>query len=92
MHSLALPDPLIPSNVHCRNSDLLNDIREYQRKVKDLKSQLERVEGAELEARGSAHEARQALEHVEATFRDQGASSKAAIGNFQIEIKSLKTR
>ncbi len=60
--------------------------------MKDLSTQLEKAESGELEARGSAHDARQALELAEATLRDQLASSKAAIGHLQVEIKNQKAR
>lgn len=75
-----------------RKADLLNDLRESQRKVKDLKSHLEQAETSELEAKGSAHDLRQDLEHAVVSLRDQAASSKAAIGNFQLEIKNLKSK
>lgn len=75
-----------------RKAELLSDIRDYQCKVRDLKTQLEKAESAELVARGTAHEAQQAQEQLEASLRDQSASSKTAIGNLQLEIKSLKTR
>ncbi len=60
--------------------------------MKDLSAQLEKSESAELEARSSAHDTRQALEHAETALRDQLAASKSAISNLQIEIKNLKSR
>ena len=42
-----------------RKAELLSDIREYQCKVRDLKTLLEKAETAELVARGTAHEAQQ---------------------------------
>ena len=75
-----------------RNTDLLNDLREYQRQLKDAKQQVERLESAELEARASAHDTRHALELAEASLKEQTASSKTVIGSLQLEIKNLKTR
>lgn len=71
---------------------MLNDLREYQQRIKDLKVQLERAETGEMEAKGSAHDTKLALEQAEASLRDQAASSKAAFNSLQVEIKRLKTR
>ena len=60
--------------------------------MRDLKVQLERAEEGELEAKGTAHDTRQELEHLEAQLRDQAASSKSAIASLQFEIKSLKSK
>ena len=75
-----------------RKTDLLNDLREYQRQLKGTKQQLEKTESAELEARATAHDARHALELAEASLKEQAASSKTVIGSLQLEIKNLKTR
>ena len=71
---------------------MLNDIRDYQQKVKELKVQLERAEEGELVAKGAAHDTKHELEHLEAQLRDQVASSKSAIASLQLEIKSLKSK
>lgn len=75
-----------------RKSELLNDLREHQQRMKELKFQLERAETAELEAKGYSHDVKLDLERVEASLRDQAASSKGAINNLQVEIKRLKSR
>lgn len=58
-------------------------------KLKDTKAMLEKAESAEFEARAKAHEA---LEHAQASLKDQAASSKSVIGSLQLEIKSLKSK
>ena len=75
-----------------RKTDLLNDLREYQRQLKDTKLQLEKTESAELEAKATAHDARHALEQAEANLKEKATSSKTVIGSLQLEIKNLKTR
>lgn len=82
----------LPLTLPFRKTELIGDIRGYQQKVKDLSAQLEKAENAELEARGSTHEARQALEQAETALRDHLASSKSAISGLQVEIKNLKSR
>ncbi len=71
---------------------MLTDIRDYQSKVKELKVQFERAEEAETEAKGMAHDCRQELESLETQLRDHSASSKSAIANLQLEIKTLKQK
>lgn len=75
-----------------RKTELLNDLREYQHKLKDTKVQLEKAQEGEMEAKGTAHDIRQELEHAESQLRDKAASSKSAISNLQMEIKSLKKK
>ena len=75
-----------------RKTELLNDLREYQHKLKDVKNQLEKSESAEMEAKASAHDAKLALEHVEAQRRNQATSFKATTTTFQLEIKNLKAK
>lgn len=72
--------------------ELLNDLREHQRRLKEMKCQLEKSEIAEQAAQASAHEARQQLEQMEGSQRDHTASTKITISNLQLEIKSLKTK
>lgn len=67
-------------------------MRDYQCKVKTLTTQLERVESAELEAKGMAHDNQVALEAAESSLRDQGFSNKAAVNSLQLTINSLKTK
>ena len=71
---------------------MLNDLREYQRRLKETKCQLEKTEMAEQAAQASAHEARQQLDQIEGSQRDLTASTKITISNLQLEIKSLKTK
>ena len=71
---------------------MLNDLREYQRRLKETKCQLEKTETAEQLAQAAAHEARQTLDQLEAGLRDQSAASKITVSNLQLEIKSLKTK
>lgn len=75
-----------------RKTELLNDLRDYQHKVKELKVSLERAEEGELEAKGVTHDCRQQLEVLETQLRDQAASSKSAIASLQLEIKAFKTK
>ena len=72
--------------------EILNDLREYQRRLKEAKCQLEKTEMAEQEARASAHEVKQAMEQMEAHMRDHTAASKITISNLQLEIKSMKSK
>lgn len=76
----------------CRNSELLSSLRDYQCKVRDLKAQVERVESAELEAKGMAHEHRFALEAAEISLREKKLSSKSVINSLQLAINSLKSK
>ena len=71
---------------------MLNDLREYQRRLKETKCQLEKTEMAEQTAQASAHETRQQLDQIEGNQRDQAVSTKITISNLQLEIKSLKTK
>lgn len=75
-----------------RKTELLNDLREYQHKLKDTKTQLEKAQEGEMEAKGIAHDTRQGLEQAESQLRDQTAASKSAISNLQSEIKNLKKK
>lgn len=75
-----------------RRVEVLNDLREHQRRLKETKCQLEKSEMAEHAAQASAREARQQLEQIEVAQRDQLASTKITISNLQLEIKSLKTK
>lgn len=75
-----------------RKTELLNDLGELQRKIKDLKTQLEKAENLEMEARAAARDSQLTLEHLQANVKDQSASSKASIAALQQEIKSLKTK
>ena len=71
---------------------MINDLREHQRRLKETKCQLEKVEMAEQAAQASACETRKQLEQIECSQRDQTASTKITISNLQLEIKSLKTK
>ena len=71
---------------------MLNDLREYQHKLKDTMVQLEKAQEGEMEAKGTAHDIRQDLEHAGSQLRDMAASSKSAISNLQLEIKNLKKK
>ena len=71
---------------------MLNGLREHQRRLKETKCQLEKLEMAEEAAQAAAREARQQLEKLEGTQRDQAASSKITVSNLQLEIKSLSTK
>ena len=71
---------------------MLNDLREYQRRLKEVKCQLEKSELAEQAAQASAHDAKQHVEQLEASLRDKTASAKSTIGNLQLEIKSLRNK
>lgn len=71
---------------------MLNDLREHQRRLKETKCQLEKMEMAEQAAQAAARETRQQLEKLEGTHRDQVASSKITASNLQLEIKSLSTK
>lgn len=75
-----------------RKVEMLNDLREHQRRLKETKCQLEKTEMAEQAAQASAREARQQLEQIESSQRDQTAATKITINNLQLEIKSLKTK
>ena len=96
MQVFSVCDMMVPSTCVCfsnfRKTDLINDLREYQRQLKDTKQQLEKIESAELEARATAHDTRHSLELAEASLKEQTASSKTVIGSLQLEIKNLKTR
>ena len=83
---------MITLSLERRNSELLSDFREYQRRLKDTKAQLEKRESAELEARAEAHDSQHALEQARTDIKEKDASSKAAIGSLQLEIKKLKTK
>ena len=71
---------------------MLSDLRDYQCKVKNLQSQLERAETSEMEAKGVAHEKGLALEATEASLKDKTTSFKSAINSLQLTINSLKTK
>ena len=80
------------SPLFIRKTDLLNDLREYQRQLRDTKQRLEKTESSEQEARATAHDAKHDLEIAEASLKEQATSSKTVIGSLQLEIKNLKTR
>ena len=71
---------------------MLNDLREHQRRLKETKCQLDKMEMAEQVAQAEAREARQQLEKLEGSQRDQTASSKITVSNLQLEIKALSTK
>lgn len=75
-----------------RKTELLNDLCELQRKIKDLKAQLEKAENLEMEAKVAARDSQQTLVLLQNSVRDQSASSKACIATLQQEIRSLKTK
>ena len=75
-----------------RKVEMLNDLRQHQRRLKETKCQLEKAELAEQAALASASEAKQQLEQIEASQREQTASTKITVSNLQLEIKSLKTK
>ena len=75
-----------------RKVEMLNDLREHQRRLKETKCQLEKLEMAEQASQAAARDARQQLEKLEGTQRDQAASSKITFSNLQLEIKSLSTK
>lgn len=89
---LFLSFPFLLSSLPCRKVEMLNDLREYQRRLKEAKCQLEKAEMAEQEARATAHEVKQAMEQTEANMRDHTAASKITISNLQLEIKSMKSK
>ena len=80
------------SLLQCRKKELLSDLRECQRKVKELSAQLEKVENSEQEAKSRAHHSLISLEQVQSTLKDQTLASKMAINSFQMEIKAQKAR
>lgn len=45
-----------------------------------------------MEAKAAARDSQQTLEHLQASVRDQSASSKSSIAALQQEIRSLKTK
>ena len=80
---------LIPTD---RKVEMLNDLREHQRRLKETQCQLEQKELAEQAAQASARESKQELEKLEGSQRDLTASSKITVSNLQLEIKSLSTK
>ena len=75
-----------------RKVEMLNDLREYQRRLKETQCQLEKKELEEQVAQARAHEAGQRLEKLEGSQRDQAASNKITVSNLQLEIKSLSNK
>ena len=72
--------------------ELLNDLRDYQRRLKEAKCQLEKSEVVEQEARAIAQELRQSLEHCESSLREQAAASKSTTCTLQLEIRNINCK
>ena len=71
---------------------MLNNLRDYQRRLKEAKCQLEKSEVAEQEARTIAQELLQSLERCESSLREQAAASKSTTCSLQLEIRNINCR